>query len=66
MAEGYLPIDDPPGTAPLPQGKALPAPRSSGSSDARPTIGKKVGAAKRKIKRGARGKPPSPSRKVTR
>lgn len=63
MAEGYIPVDDPPGTAPLPQGKALPAPKSS---DSRPTIGKKVGAAKRKIKRGAKGKPPSASRKLSR
>lgn len=31
MAGGYIPVDTPPGTAPLPLGTSLPAPKSIGA-----------------------------------
>lgn len=41
MASGYIPVDTPPGTAPMPLGKPAPPPTRQASSSRPPARGKR-------------------------
>lgn len=66
MAQGYLPVDTPPGTKPLPLGTPVPAKAGGGMSSQRSPVAQKRNAVRRKGKRPPTKKRVSAKRSVSR